>query len=70
MDIAPGSAAGTSKYEGRTYYFCAMGCKRDFDEDPVGILKAEAQYDHSAPVDHGMSGMTRGVKKSWWKFWR
>ena len=33
MDITVASAAGSSHYEGQTYYFCAIGCKRDFDED-------------------------------------
>ncbi len=35
VDKAEAEAAGrTSTYEGRTYYFCAPGCKRTFDEDP------------------------------------
>ena len=72
MDITVASAAGRSDYEGRTYYFCAMGCKRDFDEDPAAALKAEDEYDHSAPMDHGMmasSTPTASDKKPWWKFW-
>ncbi|HSF31298.1 MAG TPA: YHS domain-containing protein [Candidatus Tectomicrobia bacterium] len=27
-------AAYTSEYEGQTYYFCSMQCKRLFDADP------------------------------------
>jgi len=70
MDIDPKTAAGTSVHNGQTYYFCAMGCKRDFDEDPEGVLKAEAEYDHSQAMDHGM-GMSQSApaKKPWWRFW-
>ena len=71
MDIDTKTAAGTSDYKGTTYYFCAMGCKHDFDEDPEGVLEAEAEYDHSQPMDHGMS-MSVGApaqKKPWWRFW-
>ncbi len=24
----------TSEYQGQTYYFCARGCKREFDQNP------------------------------------
>jgi YHS domain-containing protein len=67
MDIDPSTAAGTSEYEGVTYYFCGRGCKLDFDEDPAGVLKAEAEYDHSQPMEHMMAG--EAPKKPWWKFW-
>jgi YHS domain-containing protein len=69
MDIDPNSAAGTSEYEGKTYYFCGRGCKLDFDEDPAGVLKAEAEYDHSQPMEHGMAMSQAPAKKPWWKFW-
>lgn len=26
---------GASEYEGTTYYFCAPGCKRAFDQEPA-----------------------------------
>jgi len=34
MDVDPKTAAGKSVYEGKTYYFCSPGCKKDFDKDP------------------------------------
>jgi YHS domain-containing protein len=34
MEIDPKQAAGQSEYKGKTYYFCASGCKRQFDKDP------------------------------------
>jgi YHS domain-containing protein len=69
MDIDPATAAGSSDYEGTTYYFCSRGCKLDFDEDPAAVLKAEAEYDHSQPMDHGMMGSAPAARKPWWKFW-
>ena len=27
MDVDPATAAATSEYQGKTYYFCAVGCK-------------------------------------------
>jgi YHS domain-containing protein len=70
MDIDPVTAAGTSEYEGQTYYFCSRGCKLDFDEDAPSVLKAESEYDHSRPVDHSMMmAADEPSKKPWWKFW-
>ena len=34
---------GQSDYQGTTYYFCAPGCKRAFDEDPERYLSAQAE---------------------------
>ena len=31
MQVDPAKAAGTSQYNGKTYYFCAKGCKAKFD---------------------------------------
>ena len=38
MDVTPETAAGTSEYQGQTYYFCSMGCKRSFDKEPEKYL--------------------------------
>ena len=38
MDVTPETAAGKSDYKGQTYYFCSMGCKKSFDEDPEKYL--------------------------------
>ena len=38
MDVTPETAAGTSEYQGTTYYFCSSGCKRSFDKDPEKYL--------------------------------
>ena len=34
MRIDPTKAAGTSDYQGATYLFCSVGCKRKFDSNP------------------------------------
>jgi Cu+-exporting ATPase len=39
MVIEESKAAGTSVYQGTTYYFCAASCKRAFDQDPQKYLK-------------------------------
>jgi Cu+-exporting ATPase len=35
MQVDPPHAAGSSEYQGKTYYFCSVGCKRRFDENPA-----------------------------------
>ncbi|MEE8470691.1 MAG: YHS domain-containing protein [Dehalococcoidia bacterium] len=34
MEVDEKSAAATTEYKGKTYYFCAPGCKKAFDADP------------------------------------
>jgi YHS domain-containing protein len=41
MDVTPESAAGKSDYNGKTYYFCAPGCKASFDKDPEKYLRTD-----------------------------
>jgi YHS domain-containing protein len=40
MDVEPARAAAQSSYQGRMYYFCAVGCKQAFDREPDKYLKA------------------------------
>jgi Cu+-exporting ATPase len=71
MDIQITAAAGRSDYDGKTYYFCSMGCKRDFDEDPAAALQREADHDHSQAADHSMMmGAASGSSRPWWQFWK
>ncbi len=39
MQFAPEKAAGTLRYQGRTYYFCNKACLEKFGSDPVKYLK-------------------------------
>ncbi|PXV63238.1 MULTISPECIES: YHS domain-containing protein [Halanaerobium] len=38
MDIEADQAAASYEYKGKTYYFCAEGCKNKFAEDPEKFL--------------------------------
>lgn len=38
MDVDEQTAKYTSQYQGKTYYFCAPGCKRAFDREPDKYL--------------------------------
>jgi len=35
MKVDPETAAGTSEYQGKRYFFCGVGCKSSFDADPA-----------------------------------
>ena len=39
-DNPPG---GKSEHQGASYYFCAPGCKRVFDQDPAQYLSSQPQ---------------------------
>lgn len=38
MDVEPKKGAAQSSYKGQMYYFCALGCKTRFDQDPEKYL--------------------------------
>jgi Cu+-exporting ATPase len=38
MTIEDKNAVATSTYKGTTYYFCAKGCKKNFDKDPESFV--------------------------------
>ncbi|MFC1988797.1 YHS domain-containing protein [Chloroflexota bacterium] len=41
MEVDKNQAVATSEYMGQKYYFCAVGCKRVFDQDPEKYLADE-----------------------------
>ena len=41
MEVDEKKAAAKSEHMGKTYYFCALGCKKAFDENPKKYLKDE-----------------------------
>jgi len=45
MTVDPATAAGSSEYEGETFYFCSLGCKARFDANPAKY--AQATHDHA-----------------------
>jgi len=42
MTVEIATAHFTSEYNGKTYYFCAAGCKRSFDKEPGKYVQTEA----------------------------
>jgi YHS domain-containing protein len=38
MMIDPKTSAGKSDYLGQTYYFCSLGCKKEFDQNPKKFI--------------------------------
>ena len=43
MEVDEESAAATYYYEGNTYYFCAVGCRDRFAQDPEKFIKEERE---------------------------
>lgn len=41
MTVDEDSAAATTEYKGKTYYFCSPGCKKEFEADPEAYLPKE-----------------------------
>ena len=42
MDVEEKTAQWKTEYKGQTYYFCAPGCKRDFEKEPEKYLGKSA----------------------------
>ena len=51
MNVDPKRTAGTHEYQGKTYYFCASGCRVAFAKEPEKYVKG-------GPA--GMGGMGMG----------
>lgn len=52
MTVDEENAAATSEYKGKTYYFCAPGCKAAFDRNPEKYLSGQSEH-----AGHGMHDM-------------
>jgi len=39
MEVKEKTAPAKSDYKGKTYYFCAVGCKKAFDKNPETYLQ-------------------------------
>jgi YHS domain-containing protein len=53
MEVDESTAQWTSEYEGKTYYFCALGCKRTFDKEPDKFLSDKGNHqDHASHHGH------------------
>jgi Cu+-exporting ATPase len=49
MTVDPQRAAGSSTYQGKTYYFCSKGCVAKFEADPEKYLHPAAKPE---PMEH------------------
>ena len=62
MEVAPGEHRLVSEYQGRSFWFCAPGCKKAFEADP------EKYLDSACPKPKGwfrryLDRMARANKK-------
>jgi len=53
MQVEEKTAAATYDYQGKTYYFCAPGCKAAFSKEPEKYLhKSEGHDEHEGHMHH------------------
>ncbi len=50
MEVDRSLAAGTSHYNGSTYYFCSPGCKQKFDANPAAYVGEAPKPRPAAPA--------------------
>jgi len=50
MTVDPAKAAGSSDRDGKTYYFCGLGCKRKFDAGPAEAKPTPANAEYTCPM--------------------
>ncbi len=55
MDVNVDSPIATSIYQGQTYYFCALGCKKEFDKNPAKYALGSESEDQMSGHEHGES---------------
>jgi YHS domain-containing protein len=56
MDVDEKTAKWKSVYKGKTYYFCAPGCKKSFEEEPELYINAEVSEDQHHTHHHHHEG--------------
>lgn len=44
MDVDEKTAKWTTTYQGKTYYFCAPGCKKEFEANPQKYVGGSAGH--------------------------
>jgi YHS domain-containing protein len=64
MMIDPATAAATSEYKSVTYYFCATGCKQEFDANPSKFVNGASAAEQPAAAAAAAPG------RRWWEFWK
>ena len=46
MEVTYENAQARSEYNGRTYYFCSLGCKEQFDQNPEQYISQDETAHH------------------------
>jgi len=46
MEVNPETAPAKTEHQGKTYYFCAPGCKNAFEENPEQYIHGEHGEHH------------------------
>ncbi len=47
MEVDEKTAKWKTTYQGKTYYFCAPGCKSEFEENPEKYVGGGSSDEHS-----------------------
>jgi YHS domain-containing protein len=56
MDVDERTAKWKTVYKGKTYYFCAPGCKKSFEEEPELYMGAKTSEDQHPTHHHHHEG--------------
>ena len=70
MEIDSETAAGSSEYQGTTYYFCSEGCKHDFDAGPWKFVGGGAELREAMKEPEPSMAPKAPSTKKWWEFWK
>ena len=70
MEIDSDTAAGSSEYQGTTYYFCSEGCKHDFDTSPWKYVGSGAELKEAMSEPEPSMAPKAPSTKKWWEFWK
>lgn len=52
MEVEESTAEWKTTYQGQTYYFCAPGCLRSFEQEPASYVKPASGGQHPSHEGH------------------
>ncbi len=56
MDVDERTAKWKTVYKGKTYYFCAPGCKKSFEEEPELYINVKVSEENHPKHNHAAEG--------------
>src|SRR5450759_2150332 len=62
MQVHPEKAAGQSQYQGLTYSFCSLGCKKKFDLNPARYMQSDTELPHLQPQSVAVAPVSGATK--------